>query len=115
RSIADQHDGSTHYMTDTPHSQELTFTTSSSTAEVESGGPVINIVPRTGGNGFSGNAFTSWANDKLQGTNYTPELQAAGLAAPNPLVKLYDFSGATGGPIQKDRIWFFVTARSQGS
>ena len=38
-----------------------------------------------------------------------------GLAAPNPLVKLYDFSGATGGPIQKDRIWFFVTARSQGS
>jgi Carboxypeptidase regulatory-like domain len=114
-SIAVPQAGGTNYLTDTRNSQEVNFTTQGSTAEVESGGPVMNIVPRTGGNGFSGNGFASWANDKLQGTNYTPALQAQGLAAPNPLVKLYDFSGATGGPIQKDRIWFFVTARSQGS
>jgi hypothetical protein len=114
-SIAVPQAGGTNYLTDTRNAQEVNFTTSGSQAEVESGGPVMNIIPRTGGNSFSGNGFGSWANDKLQGSNYTPALQAAGLAAPNPLIKLYDFSGAVGGPIQKDRIWFFTTARSQGS
>ena len=114
-SIAVPQAGGTNYLTDTRNAQEVNFTTSGSTAEVESGGPVMNIVPRTGGNSLSGNAYGSWANDSLQGSNYTPELQAAGLAAPNPLIKLYDFSGAYGGPIKKDKIWFFGTARSQGS
>ncbi len=114
-SIAVPQAGGTNYLTDTRNAQEVNFTTQGSTAEVESGGPVMNIIPRTGGNSFSGNGFGSWANDKLQGSNYTPALQAQGLAAPNPLIKLYDFSGAVGGPIQKDRIWFFLTARSQGS
>jgi hypothetical protein len=114
-SIAVPQAGGTNYLTDTRNSQEINFTTSGSQAEVESGGPVMNIIPRTGGNIFAGNGFASWANDSLQGSNYTPELQAAGLAAPNPLVKLYDFNGAVGGPVQKDRIWFFTTARSQGA
>ncbi|HVZ19650.1 MAG TPA: TonB-dependent receptor [Vicinamibacterales bacterium] len=114
-SIAVPQAGGTNYLTDTRDAQEVNFTTQGSTAEVESGGPVMNIVPRTGGNNFSGNGFGSWANDKLQGSNYTPALQAQGLAAPNPLVKMYDFSGAVGGPIRKDQIWFFTTARSQGS
>ena len=114
-SIAVPQAGGTNYLTDTRNSQEVNFTTQGSTAEVESGGPVMNIVPRTGGNSISGNGFASWANDKLSGSNYTPELQAAGLAAPNPLVKMYDFNGAAGGPIQKDKIWFFLTARSQGA
>ena len=114
-SIAVPQAGGTNYLTDTRNSQEINFTTSGSTAEVESGGPVMNIIPRTGGNIFSGNGFASWANDKMQGSNYTPELQAAGLAAPNPLVKMYDFNGAVGGPIRQDKIWFFTTARSQGA
>jgi len=114
-SIAVPQAGGTNYLTDTRNSQELNFTTQGSTAEVESGGPVMNIVPRAGGNAFSGNGFASWASPSLQGSNYTSELQAAGLAAPNPLVKMYDFNGAVGGPVRKDKIWFFATARSQGA
>jgi hypothetical protein len=114
-SIAVPQAGGTNYLTDTRNSQEINFTTSGSTAEVESGGPVMNIIPRTGGNTFSGNGFASWANDKMQGSNYTSALQTAGLAAPNPLVKLYDFNGAVGGPIRQDKVWFFTTARSQGA
>ena len=114
-SIAVPQAGGTNYLTDTRNAQEVAFTTSGSTAEVESGGPVMNIIPRTGGNTMSGNAYGSWANNALQGSNYTDELKAAGLAAPNPLIKLYDFSGAVGGPIKQDKIWFFTTVRSQGS
>ena len=29
--------------------------------------------------------------------------------------KVYDLNGAVGGPIKKDRIWFFVNARTEGS
>src|SRR5438046_2699969 len=50
-----------------------------------------------------------------RGRTTLPHFRRKALAAPNPLIKLYDFSGAVGGPIQKDRIWFFTTARSQGS
>ena len=114
-SIAVPQAGGTNYLTDTRNAQEVSFTTQGSTAEVESGGPVMNIVPRNGGNNMSGNVYGSWANGALQGSNYTDELKAAGLAAPNPLIKLYDFTGAVGGPIKKDKIWFFGTVRSQGS
>jgi hypothetical protein len=40
--------GGTNYLTDTRNAQEVTLTTSSSLGEVESGGPVMNIVPRHG-------------------------------------------------------------------
>ena len=35
--------------------------------------------------------------------------------APTPFTKVYDLNGAFGGPIKKDRIWYFVNARTQGS
>ena len=48
--------GGTNYLVDTRNAQEVTFTTSGSLGETVSGGPVLNIVPRTGGNTFSGSA-----------------------------------------------------------
>jgi hypothetical protein len=114
-SIAVPQAGGTNYLTDTRNAQEVTFTTAGSQAEVESGGPVMNIVPRSGGNTLSVSAFGAWANNALQGSNYTQELKNAGLTAPSPLIKSYDESGALGGPIRRDRLWFFGTARYQGN
>jgi hypothetical protein len=114
-SIAVPQAGGTNYLTDTRNAQEVTFTTSGSLGEVESGGPVMNIIPRSGGNSLSGNFYADWANDSLQGSNYSDELKAQGLTAPNPLIKSYDVSGAVGGPIARDRVWFFSTLRGQGS
>ena len=76
----------------------------------------MNIIPRAGGNTFSGNGFASWANDKLQGTNYTQELQTAGHGRAQSATSRFTTSTAPiGGPVRKDQIWFFTTARSQGS
>ena len=113
-SIAVPQAGGTNYLTDTRNAQEITFTTAGSLGEVESGGPVMNIVPRSGGNKLSGSGYAAYANDSTSGSNYSDALKAAGLTAPNPLIKAYDFSGATGFPIKVDRVWFFGTARSQG-
>ena len=112
-SIAVPQAGGTNYLTDTKNAQEVTFTVSGSMGEVESGGPVMNIIPRSGGNTLSGNGSVGWTNGDLQGGNLSDELRALNVTA-SPLIKGYDVSGAVGGPIQRDRIWFFGTVRSQG-
>ena len=43
------------------------------------------------------------------------QLQAAGLSAPGKLLKLWDYTAGLGGPIKKDRLWYFLNLRNQGS
>jgi len=106
---------SSNYVADTRNSQELSFTVSGSMGETETGGPVLNIVPRTGGNNVSGSFFAGVGPQWAQSSNYTDELKAAGLTAATPLIKNYDYSAAVGGPLRKDRLWFFTSFRSQGN
>ncbi|MEO8258383.1 MAG: TonB-dependent receptor [Acidobacteriota bacterium] len=113
-SIAVPQAGGTNYLTDTRNAQEVAFTVSGSMGEVESGGPVMNIIPRSGGNTVSGNGFLSWANGDLQSSNLTDELKRLNIT-PSPLIKSYDLSAAVGGPLRKDRAWFFGTVRGQGN
>ena len=48
------------------------------------------------------------------GDNFTPELAATGLRAPNRVERIFDFNPGVGGPILKDRIWFYGTFRRWG-
>ena len=114
-SIAVPQAGGTNYLTDPRNSQEVNFTTSGSLGEVESGGPVMNIVPKSGGNTLSASSFFSWANGDLQGSNLTQEQKDVFRLTPSPLIKSYDLSGSVGFPIKRDRLWFFGTARAQGN
>ena len=90
-SIAVPQAGGTNYLTDPRNSQEVNFTTSGSLGEVESGGPVMNIVPKSGGNKLSASTFFSWANGDLQGNNLSDELKAQRIT-PSPLIKSYDMT-----------------------
>jgi hypothetical protein len=102
------------YTVDTGNVQEVTFATSGGLGEAETGGPYMNIVPKTGGNSFTGSFVTSYANESLQGSNYTQELRDAGLRVPSALLKNWDIDGALGGPIKRDRLWFYFIARNFG-
>jgi hypothetical protein len=103
------------YVADVANSQEVTFTTSGGLGESETAGLVMNIIPKTGGNRFEGSAYFSGTGERFLTDNYDDAIRAAGLAAPTPTSKVYDLNGAVGGPIRKDRIWFFVNARTEGS
>src|SRR6476661_6033979 len=103
------------YVADVGNSQEVTFTTSGGLGESETAGLVMNIVPKTGGNRLEGAAFFSGTGKNLQSDNFTQALKDAGLAQATPISKVYDINGAVGGPIAKDRVWYFVNARTQGS
>ena len=75
----------------------------------------MNIVPKTGGNTMHGSFFASGTGGRLQSDNLTPALKDQGVTAATPLTKVYDFSGTLGGPIRKDRAWYFVNAHTGGS
>ena len=99
--------GTSGYVPDLGSAQEVSFTTSGGLGEAEVGGPVMNIVPRTGGNTVKGNVYFAGVTGGMVGSNYTQELKDRGLRTPGDLLKLWDFSGSVGGPIKKDRVWYF--------
>ena len=94
--------------------QEVVMTISGGLAEAETSGVIFNAVPREGGNRFTGQFNYSGANGSMQGSNYTQELQNAGLRAPFELINVYDVSGMYGGPIKRDRLWFYGVYRQVG-
>ena len=102
------------YSVDTANVQEVTFRTSGGLGEAETGGPYMNIVPKTGGNTFRGSGSFQFSNSSLQSDNYNDTLRAA-LSKPSSLLSLYDVDGALGGPIKKDKLWFFFLSRTYGS
>ena len=91
--------------------QELSFETSAISAESGSGGVRVNAIPREGGNAFHGMGFANYANRSMERTNLTDSLKAQGLATPPGFDKLLDESAGFGGPIKKDRIWFYYAHR----
>src|SRR5687768_14894753 len=107
--------GVSNYQVDVANAQELTYTLSGGLGESETGGPTMNIVPRTGGNTFNGSFFFSGANSAMQGSNFTQELRDAGLRDPNELIRAWEVNGAIGGPIIRDRLWFFFSTKNQGT
>ena len=94
--------------------QEVVMTISGGLAESETSGVIFNAVPREGSNRFSGQFNYAGSSGTLQGSNYTQELQNAGLRAPFELIKLYDVSGMYGGRIKQDKLWFYTVYRQVG-
>ena len=105
----------TSYVVDPGMSEEVTFRTATALGETETGGLVMNIVPRSGGNTMRGSVFVSATGAALQSDNLTPALRAQGVTAATPLTGVYDVEAALGGPIAKDRLWYFVNAHTGGS
>ena len=102
------------YVADIGNAQEVTMTTSGGLGENETAGLTVNIVPRQGGNNFSGMVFASGFSEGMQSSNYDPELASRGVLQPNPLYHVYNFNTAVGGPIVQDKLWFYMSARWQG-
>ena len=102
------------YTPEIGNAQEVNVTLSGALAEAVTGGPQLNIISKMGGNMFSGSMFFNYAGDSFQGENVSVAQKSAGLT-PIQLQKLWDVNPSFGGPIQRDRVWFFSSFRHQGS
>ena len=107
--------GVSSYMPDISNAQEIVTTTSGGLGEAEVGGPSFSIVPKTGGNPLRGSFYESNVTKGMVGDNYTDELQARGSHDAWQAVQAVGFNLGLGGPIKKDRAWFFFQFRDQGS
>lgn len=91
--------------------QEIVFDTTALSAEQQGGGVRINYIPKDGGDTFNGALIMSVANRSMQGSNFTDDLARQGLRTPNRLDQNWDIDPGFGGPIRKDRVWFFGAGR----
>ncbi len=74
-------------------------------------GAVINVVTKSGTNRFTGSAFEYFRDESLNARN--PNLVAARRA--RPAGQINQFGGTFGGPLKKDRIFFFGAYEGQRS
>jgi hypothetical protein len=97
--------------------QEMVFDTASVGADLATGGVRINFIAREGGNQYHGSFFGNFANDKMQTTNVDAALlqRNPALANAGTVDKNWDFNPGVGGPIKRDKLWFFASGRSQGA
>ena len=107
--------GASGYIIDTANSQEMQLTLSGGLGESEVGGTLVNFIPKTGGNSFSGQGFFSTAGEWSQGNNIDDRLRSIGLSQPAALYKNWDVQASLGGPFLRDKLWFFANYRDFGS
>jgi hypothetical protein len=94
--------------------QEITLETSGQGAATETAGVQVNLIPKEGGNSFKG-AFTTAYTSDLQSENLDDALRARGLSTAPTTKKIYDYGFAVGGPVKRDRLWFFTAHRWWGA
>jgi hypothetical protein len=103
------------YRQDIENATEIVMSTTGGLGEVEVGGPAMNIVPRTGGNTFAGHFFATGLRGGMSADNFTKRLIDAGLRRPNRNNYIYDMSLSSGGPIIRDRLWYFGGLYTRGN
>jgi hypothetical protein len=87
--------------------QEMQVTTGGADASQQTGGVGINFVTRSGTNRFKGSGRLLNTNDKFEADNVTDEIRAAGAGSGAPIQNINDFGFEVGGPIKRDRLWFW--------
>jgi hypothetical protein len=77
-------------------------------AEAQSPGVTLSFVIKSGSNKLSGMYLLAWQDGAFQGNNVTPELKAAGFdPGKNKFTRYNDVSLDLGGPILRDKLWFY--------
>jgi carboxypeptidase family protein/TonB-dependent receptor-like protein len=91
--------------------QEMVYQTGGGNVDSPTGGVKINMVPKEGGNRFSGSLFQGYESDKMQSSNLTDFLSSHGVTSLDKIGTYSDTDFTQGGPIRKDQLWFFGSLR----
>ena len=87
---------------------EVQVVTSAAPAELGTSGLYMNMVTKSGGNDLHGGVTFSIEPGQWQGNNVDDELRAQGLeTGGNKVDRIYNFAPTLGGPIVRNKMWFF--------
>lgn len=96
--------------------QEFAFDYSGASAELSTGGVRINVVPREGANTFSGTFVGALTSSGMASSALGDEFQTQwGIARNTQIERIWNVNPAFGGPVLRDRIWFFASYRNWGT
>src|SRR5262245_381307 len=95
--------------------QEITTVSGALSAEADASGIYTNVIPKSGGNRYSGFVAASYTNENLQASNISDEQIALGFVSQSSTGKIYDFNPSIGGPLKQDKFWFYFAYRTWGS
>jgi hypothetical protein len=96
--------------------EQIQVTNGGGDVSVQSSGLSINLITKSGSNVFRGSAVGTFGNDTMQARNVTKELfdaGANGFLSGSPLQKISVYSVEYGGPIVRNRLWFWAAADKQ--
>jgi hypothetical protein len=89
--------------------QEVQFTTGGNDPRQQTGGIGINLVTKRGTNVPRGSTRFIFTNDRLQSDNIPAEVKRQGFTG-NKVDQVMDFGVEAGGPLVKDKLWFWGAA-----
>src|SRR5262245_31749909 len=110
--------------------QEVQVSAAANAAEVPVPGAFMNTVIKSGGNDLHGRVYIDLENKNFQSTNVTNDMKrtcpanaaaAASFSGPCGLFtgdqfsRYNDFNADAGGPIKKDKLWWYFSWRDQYS
>ena len=92
---------------------EYVYDYSSNTAEVETGGVRLNMIPKDGGNTFSGGFYSNFAHPSWLANNINQDLVDRGITGGRDggvrSDQSWSVAPSLGGPIVRDKLWFFLS------
>jgi hypothetical protein len=105
--ITDMAAGSSPTYFDFDSFEEIQVTTAGGDASQEASGVAINFVTKSGSNQLKGSGRFFDANKTFQADNAPAEVIAQGGGAGNPLKDVHEYGVEVGGPIIKNKAWFW--------
>jgi carboxypeptidase family protein len=93
--------------------QELQLGADGNDASSATPGVQLNAIVKSGGNTLKGDFYIDYENSKWQGHNVTDELRRLGVGEGQRMTMYRDPNFTIGGPIKRDKFWYFGSARDQ--
>ncbi len=106
--------GGTSFYVNDAAAQEVAYSSGADSADMSHPGLYVDLVPKDGGNRFSGYVFGDFTYDGWSASNLSRDLQDRGITNVSIVHRNYDFNPGVGGPIRRDSLWFYGAFRYEG-
>jgi hypothetical protein len=96
--------------------EQISVTNGGGDVSVQSSGLSINLVTKSGSNVFKGSVVGTFQNSDMQGNNVSQDYfdrGTGGFLSGAPVKKIYNISGEYGGPLVRNKLWWWVALDKQ--